>query len=62
MKADLLDDFRLKRISEPLKAAESNGGAFNRSGRVIFTYAMEFHAVVLHLETRLRRSKQKVWN
>ena len=53
---------RLKRIFEPLEAVEPNGGAFAWSEGVIFTNAMGFHAVVLHLETRLRKSKQKVWN
>ena len=53
---------RLRRIFEPLEAAEPNGGSFARSGGVLFTDAMGFHAVVLHLETRLRKSKQKVWN
>ena len=53
---------RLRRIFEPLEAAEPNGGSFARSGGVIFTDAMGFHAVVSHLETRLRKSKQKVWN
>ena len=62
MKPDMLDEIRLKRIFEPLEAAESNGGAFARSGGVTFTDAMEFHAAVLHLETRHRKSKQKVWN
>ena len=62
MKPDLLDEVRLKRIFEPLEVAEFNGGAFARSGEVMITDAMEFHAAVLHLETRLLRSKQKVWN
>ena len=62
VKPDLLDDVRLRRIFEPLEAAEPNGGSFARSGGVIFTDAMGFHAVVSHLETRLRKSKQKVWN
>ena len=62
VKPDLLDEVRLKCIFEPLEAAKSNGGAFARSGGVIFTNAMGFHTVVSHLETRLRRSKQKVWN
>ena len=62
VKADLLDVVRLKSIFEPLEADESNGGAFAWSGGVIFTNAMGFHAVVLHLETQLRKSKQKVWN
>ena len=53
---------RLRRIFEPLEAAEPNGGSFARSEGVIFTDAMGFHAVVSHLETRLRKSKQKVWN
>ena len=57
VKPDLLDKVRLKCIFKPLEAAESNGGAFSRSGGVIFTNAMGFHTVVLHLETRLRRSK-----
>ena len=57
MKPDLLDEVRLKRIFEPLEAAEPNGGAFARSGGLIFTDAMGFHAVVSHLETRLRKSK-----
>ena len=52
---------RLRRIFEPLEAAEPNGGSFARSGGVIFTDAMGFHAVVSHLETRLWKSKQKVW-
>ena len=62
MKPDLLDEVRLKCIFEPLEAAEPNGGAFARSRGVMFTDAMGFHAVVSHLETRLRKSKQKVWN
>ena len=62
MKADLLDKVRLKRIFEPLVAVEPNGGAFAWSGGVIFTDAMGFHVVVSHFETRLQRSKQKVWN
>ena len=62
MKPHLLDEVRLKCIFEPLEVAEPNGDAFARLGGVIFTNAMGFHAVVLHLETRLRRSKQKVWN
>ena len=62
MKVDLLDDVRLKCIFEPLEAAEPNGGAFTRSGGVIFTDAMGFHTIVSHLETCLQRSKQKVWN
>ena len=62
MKVDLFDEVRLKCIFKPLEVAESNGGAFAWSGGVIFTDAMGFHAVVSHLETRLRRSKQKVWN
>ena len=53
---------RLRRIFEPLKEAEPNGGSFARSGGIIFTDAMGFHAVVLHLETWLQKSKQKVWN
>ena len=53
---------RLRRIFEPLEAAESNKGSFARSGGVIFTDAMGFYAVVSHLETRLQKSKQKVWN
>ena len=57
MKVDLLDKVTLKRIFEPLEAAEPNGDAFARSGGVIFTNAMGFHVVVSHLETRLRRSK-----
>ena len=60
MKLDLLDEMRLKRIFEPLEAAEPNGGAFAWLGRV--TDAMGFYVVVSHLETRLRKSKQKVWN
>ena len=62
MKPDLLDEVRLKRIFKPLEVVESNGGAFARSRGVIFTNAMGFHVVVSHLETQLRRSKQKVWN
>ena len=62
VKPNLLDKVRFKRIFEPLEAAEPNGGAFARSGGVMFTNTMGFHAVVLHLETRLRKSKQKVWN
>ena len=62
MKPDLLDEIRLKRIFEPLEAIEPNGGAFARSGGVIFTNAMGFHAIVSHLEILLQRSKQKVWN
>ena len=62
VKPDLLDEVRLRCIFEPLEAAEPNGGSFARSGGVIFTDAMGFHAVVSHLETRLRKSKQKVWN
>ena len=62
VKPDLLDEVRLKRIFEPLEAAEPNGGSFARSGGVIFTDAMGFHVVVSYLETRLRKSKQKVWN
>ena len=62
MKPDLLDKVRLKHIFKSLEAAEPNGGAFARSGGIIFTEAMGFHGVVLHLEIRLRRSKQKVWN
>ena len=62
VKRDLLDEVRLRRIFEPLEAAEPNGGSFARSGGIIFTDAMGFHAVVSHLETRLRKSKQKVWN
>ena len=62
VKPDLLDEARLRRIFEPLEAAESNGGSFAKSGGVIFTDAMGFHAVVSHLETRLQKSKQKVWN
>ena len=58
----MLDEVRLKCIFEPLEVAESNGGAFAWSGGVIFIDAMGFHAVVSHLEIRLRRSKQKVWN
>ena len=53
---------RLKRIFEPLEAAEPNGGSFAKSGGVILIDAMGFHPVVSHLETRLRKSKQKVWN
>ena len=60
VKANLLDEVKLKCIFEPLEAAEPNGGAFARSGGVIFTNAMGFQAVVSHLETRLWRSKQKV--
>ena len=62
VKPDLLDEVRLKCIFEPLEAAEPNGGSFARSGGNIFTDAMGFHAVVSHLEMRLRKSKQKVWN
>ena len=62
VKLVLLDEVRLRCIFEPLEAAEPNGGSFARSGGVIFTDAMGFHAVVSHLETRLRKSKQKVWN
>ena len=62
VKPDLLDKVRLKRIFEPLEAAEPNGGAFARSGGVRFTDVMGFHAIVLHLETQLRKSKRKVWN
>ena len=62
VKPDLHDEMRLRRIFEPLEAAKPNGGSFARSGGVIFTDAMGFHAVVSHLETRLRKSKQKVWN
>ena len=62
VKPDLLDEVRLRRIFEPLEAAKPNGGSFARSGGVIFTDAMGFHAVVSHLETRLQKSKQKVWN
>ena len=62
VKLDLLDEVRLRRIFEPLKAAEPNGGSFARSGGVIFIDAMGFHAVVSHLETRMRKSKEKVWN
>ena len=62
VKPDLLDEVRLRCIFEPLEAAEPNGGSFARSGGVLFTDAMGFHAVVSHLETRLRKSKQKVWN
>ena len=62
MKPDLLDEIRLKRIFKPLEAAKPNGGAFARSGGVIFIDAMRFHALALHLEKRLWRSKQKVWN
>ena len=62
VKPDLLDEVTLRRIFEPLEAIEPNGGSFARSGGVIFTDAMGFHAEVSHLETRLRRSKQKVWN
>ena len=57
VKPELLDEVRFKRIFEPLEAAEPNGGSFAMSGGVIFTDAMEFHAVVSHLETRLRKSK-----
>ena len=62
VKPDLLDEVRLKRIFEPLEAVEPNGGSFARSRGVIFTDAMGFHAVVSHLETRLWKSKQNVWN
>ena len=62
VKPDVLDEVRLKRIFEPLEAAEPNGGAFAKLGGVIFTDAMGVHAVVSHLKTRLRKSKQKVWN
>ena len=62
IKPDLLDEVRFKHIFEPLEAAKSNGGSFARSGGVIFTDAMGFHTVVSHLETQLRKSKQKVWN
>ena len=62
VKPHLLDKVRFRRIFQPLEAAEPNGGSFARSGGVIFTDAMEFHAVVSHLETRLQKSKQKVWN
>ena len=62
VKPDLLDEVRLRRIFEPLEVAESNGGSFARSGGIISTDAMGFHTVVSHLEARLRKSKQKVWN
>ena len=62
VKLDLLDEVRLRRIFEPLEAAKPNGGSFTRSRGVIFTDAMGFHAIVSHLETRLLKSKQKVWN
>ena len=62
IKGDLLNEVRLKSIFEPLEAAETNGGAFARSRGVIFKDTMGFHAVISHLETRMRRSKQKVWN
>ena len=62
VKANLLDEFRLKCIFKPLEVAKPNGGAFAWSGGVIFTNAMEFHTIISHLETQLLRSKQKVWN
>ena len=62
IKVDLLDEIKLKRIFEPLVAAEPNGDAFARLGGVLFIDATGFHAVVSHLESRLWRSKQKVWN
>ena len=62
VKPDLLDKVRLRRIFEPLEAAEPNGGSFAKSRGVIFPDDMGFHAVVSHLETRLQKSKQKVWN
>ena len=62
IKPDLFDEVRFRRIFEPLEAVEPNGGSFARSRGVIFTNAMGFHAVLLHLETRLRKSKQKMWN
>ena len=57
VKPDLLDEVRLRRIFEPLEAAEPNRGSFSRSGGIIFTDAMGFHAVVSHLEMQLRKSK-----
>ena len=49
MKADLFDEVRITCIFKPLEAAEANGGAFARSGGVLFTDVVGFHAVVLHL-------------
>ena len=46
VKADLLDEVRLKRIFEPLEAVEPNGGAFAWSEGGIFTDAMGVHAVI----------------
>ena len=62
MKADLLDEVKVKRIFKPLEGTEPNEGAFTWLGGVLFTDAVGFHTVLLHLESRLRRSKQKVWN
>ena len=62
VKADVFDEVKLKRIFKPLESAKPNGGAFAWLGVVIFTNAMGFHVIVSHLETRLQRSKQKVWN
>ena len=62
MKPDLLDEVSLKCIFEPLKAAQPNAGVFTWSGGVLFTSIVGFHSVVSHLESRLQRSKQKVWN
>ena len=62
VKAELLDEVRLKRIFVPPEAEEPNGTVFAWSGGVIFTDVVGFLAVVLHLDSQLWRSKQNVWN
>lgn len=62
VKAEVLDESRMKRLFEPLESSERNGSLFARSGAVIFTDVAGFHALVSHMESRLRTSRQKVWN
>ena len=62
VKAEVLDESKMNRIFEPLEGSERNGSLFARSGAVLFTDAAGFHAIVSHMESRLRTSKQKVWN
>ena len=63
VKAQVLQENVLSRIFDPLLGQEFNSSqVFVRSGAVLFRDAAGFHATLLHIETRTRTAKRRLWN
>ena len=62
LEAEILDESRMKQIFEPMEGIETNKSIYACLRVVIFINVQGFYDILLHLESWLRASKQRMCN